>query len=56
MFSLICRLKTQNNAVILLDMGHTLGENTHGRNREREGTYNLNVVDVLPIEERIKVS
>jgi hypothetical protein len=24
MFSLICGLQTQNNAVILLDMGHTL--------------------------------
>jgi hypothetical protein len=41
-----CRPKT--NAVILLDMGHTLrGEHTHVRNRERKGKLNSNVVDVL---------
>jgi hypothetical protein len=34
-----CRLKT--NAVILLDMGHILRENVHGRNREREGNLKL---------------
>jgi hypothetical protein len=28
--------KPKTNAVILLDMGHMLRENTHGRNRERE--------------------
>jgi hypothetical protein len=34
-----CRPKT--NAIILLDMGHTLRENTHERNREREGNIKL---------------
>jgi hypothetical protein len=34
-----CRPKT--NTVILLDMGHTLRENLHGRNREREGNLKL---------------
>jgi hypothetical protein len=29
------------NAELLLDMGHTLGENVHGRNRERKGNLKL---------------
>jgi hypothetical protein len=33
--------RPQTNAVILLDMGHTLRENVHGRNREREGNLKL---------------
>jgi hypothetical protein len=33
--------KPKTNAVILLDMGHTLRENVHGRNREREGNLKL---------------
>jgi hypothetical protein len=35
--------RPKTNAVILLDMGHTL--------RERKGNLELNVVDVLPVEE-----
>jgi hypothetical protein len=33
--------KPKTNAVILLDMGHTLRENVHGRNRKREGNPKL---------------
>jgi hypothetical protein len=35
--SLYVDYRPKTNAVILLDMGHTLRENIHGRNREREG-------------------
>jgi hypothetical protein len=33
--------RPKTNAVILLDMGPTLGENTHRRNRERKGNLKL---------------
>jgi hypothetical protein len=33
--------RPKTNAVILLDMGHTLRENTYRRNREREGNLKL---------------
>jgi hypothetical protein len=33
--------RPKTNAVILLNMGHTLRENTHERNREREGNVKL---------------
>jgi hypothetical protein len=33
--------RSKTNVVILLDMGHTLRENAHGRNREREGNLKL---------------
>jgi hypothetical protein len=32
------------NAVILLDMGHTLGENTYRKNWKREGNLKLESV------------
>jgi hypothetical protein len=33
--------RPKTNAMILLDMGHTQGETTHGRDREREGNLKL---------------
>jgi hypothetical protein len=33
--------RPKTNSVILLDMGHTLRENIHGRNREKEGNLKL---------------
>jgi hypothetical protein len=33
--------RPKTNTVILLDMGHTLRENTYRRNREREGNQKL---------------
>jgi hypothetical protein len=33
--------RPKSNAIILLDMGHTLRENIYGRNREREGNLKL---------------
>jgi hypothetical protein len=33
--------RPKTNAVILLDMGHTLRENAHRGNREREGNLKL---------------
>jgi hypothetical protein len=33
--------RPKTNAVILLDMGHTLRETAHGRNRERERCQKL---------------
>jgi hypothetical protein len=33
--------RPKTNAVILLDMGHTLRKNVHRRNREREGNLKL---------------
>jgi hypothetical protein len=41
------------NAVILLDMGHTLTGECPGRLGKEKETYNLNLVDVLTVEERI---
>jgi hypothetical protein len=43
---------SKTNAVILLDMCHTLRENTHRRNKERQETQNLKVFDV-PTEEEL---
>jgi hypothetical protein len=43
--------RSKTNTVILLDIGHTLRENTHGRKRERN--LNLNVVDVFTVVEQI---
>jgi hypothetical protein len=40
--------RAETNGVILLDMGYTL-RGKHGRNKEREGNENLNVVDVLNV-------
>jgi hypothetical protein len=33
--------RSKINAVILLDIGHTQGETTHRRNRERKGNLKL---------------
>jgi hypothetical protein len=46
MFSLICDYRSKRNAVISLDMSHTLrGEcNAYRRNREREGNLKLKSV------------
>jgi hypothetical protein len=41
MFCLILDYRPKINAVILLDMGHTLKEYTHKSNREREGNLKL---------------
>jgi hypothetical protein len=49
MFSLICGLLLKTNATMLLDMVHTIGETTHGRDRERKGNPKLNVVDMLTV-------
>jgi hypothetical protein len=38
--------RPNTNAVILLDMAHTLRENAHGRNRENKGNLKLNVIEV----------
>jgi hypothetical protein len=38
--------RCKTNAVILIDMGHTLREDTYRRNRERQETQNLKVFDV----------
>jgi hypothetical protein len=36
--------RSETNAVILLDMGHTLRGEVHRRNREREGNLKLKSV------------
>jgi hypothetical protein len=46
--------RSKTNAVILLDMGHTLGgEHTWEEEGKRKENENLNVVDVLTVEEQI---
>jgi hypothetical protein len=45
--------RPKTNAEILLDMGHTLRGDHARENSKRE--WNLNVVDVLTVEEQLKV-
>jgi hypothetical protein len=41
--------RSKTNAIILLNMCHTLRENMHRRNRERKGNLKLDVVDGVTV-------